>query len=346
MKVLVISFSKAGALLSKKVKELYKDQAMLVSTKEQLGSEFHYSKDIKEQIRLDFEKVDLIIFIGATGIAVRMMAPFLKDKYTDPAVLVMDETGKYVIALLSGHLGGANQYAKELANYCGSIPVITTASEQYELLAPDLFAQREGLVIQNRNQAKIASAFLNEHLRISIFNQTGYDYAYPKEYQKKEIEQLKAFEPSIGISYQRVSQSEDICTLVPKVLSLGVGCRKGVSFERIREAVSEIFDQEGLFLEAVREIATIDLKKEEPGLLQFASFLGVSVSCYTADELLAVPGEFNGSSFVASITGVDNICERAAVKASDDGKLLIEKHSKNGVTVAVAIDKGAMKWEN
>ena len=343
MKVLVISFSKAGALLSKKVKELYKDQAMLVSTKEQLGSEFHYSKDIKEQIRLDFEKVDLIIFIGATGIAVRMIAPLLKDKFTDPAVLVMDETGKYVVSLLSGHLGGANHYAEELANYCGSIPVITTASDQYGLLAPDLFAQREGLVIQNRNQVKRAAAFLNDNQRISVFNQTGYHYDYPTEYQENEVR--NALEPSICISYQKISQSEEVCYLIPKVLSLGIGCRKGVSFEQIREVVNAIFNQEGLFLEAVREIVSIDLKKEEPGLLQLAAFLGVSVSCYSADELLAVPGEFSGSPFVASITGVDNICERAAVKASDNGKLLVKKYSNNGVTVAVAIDKGVMKWE-
>ena len=346
MKVLVISFSKAGALLSKKVKNLYKEDVILVTTKEGLGSEFYFTKEVKEQLLIQFDQVDLIVFIGATGIAVRLLAPFLKDKYTDPAVLVMDETGNYVIALLSGHLGGANYYATQLAEYCGSTPVITTASEQYGLMAPDLFAQREGLVIQDRNQVKEAAAYLNENKKILVFNQTGINYPYPAEYT--EVEKIKFTEgvPHICISYQKSSQKEDCCFLVPKVLSLGIGCRKGVSFQQILDAVNDVFDREGLFLSAVKNIATIDIKKEEQGLLQFAALLGLSLNCYTAEELIVVSGNFHGSTFVESITGVDNVCERAAMKASNGGVLLVEKNSINGVTVAVAIDKGVIKWEN
>ena len=346
MKVLVISFSKAGALLSKKVKNLYKDEVLLVTTKEGMGSDCSFTKDVKEQLRIQFDQVDLILFIGATGIAVRLLAPFLKDKYADPAVLVMDESGNYVISLLSGHLGGANHYATELANYCGSIPVITTASEQYGLMAPDLFAQREGLIIQDRKQAKVAAAYLNEKKEIMVVNQTGIDYTFPAEYINAEKMKLEEEGIHLCISYQKTSQEKNCCYLVPQVLSLGIGCRKGISFQQVSDAVKEVSDQRGLFLSAIKNIASIELKKEEEGLLYFAAELGLMLNCYTADELSSVSGNFHGSDFVESITGVDNVCERAAMKASNNGVLLVEKNSKNGVTVAVAIDKGAMKWEN
>lgn len=347
MKTLVISFSKTGALLSLKIKAHYGKEADVISTYQLENTQVLFVEKIKNYVKDVFHDVDLIIFIGATGIAVRMIAPCIKDKYSDPAVLVIDESGRFVISLLSGHLGGANQYAQEIGELLGSVPVITTASEQYGLLAPDLFAQREKLTIQNRNHAKIAASFLNEKRNILILNQTGYEYPHPQEYQLiSNYEENEGKEPCICITYKRLDHQAKICYLVPKVLSLGIGCRKGTTCEHIRESVKEVFEKEGLFIEAVKSIGTIDLKKEEEGLLQYGEEMGLPIRYYSSQELMGVLGEFSRSSFVESITGVDNVCERAAVKQWDNGVLIVKKQSMSGVTVAVAIDKGAIKWDN
>lgn len=340
MKALAVSFSKKGAILSQGVSKLWKD-TVLISTKNINDKQILVTKDVKTYIKDYFETGDLIVFICSAGIAVRLIAPFLKDKYEDPAVLVVDENGSYVISLLSGHIGGANQYAEELAKSSGGIPVITTASEQNGLLAPDLFAKKEGLTILDRKQAKYAAAYLNEHQRISVLNQTLQHYHFPEEYKPRSEENLEE-EECIVISYKQTLTRQEVCYLVPKVLYLGIGCRRGISKEQIAETVFEILEKRGLFREAIAGIGTIDLKKEESGLIYFAQELGVPLKFYSADELLQINGEFHGSSFVQSVTGVDNVCERAATIISNNGKMIVSKECKNGVTVAVAVDKGVI----
>ena len=233
-----------------------------------------------------------LIFIGACGIAVRAIAPWIMDKLHDSPVLVADEMGKYVIPLLSGHVGGANELAVRLAGALGAIPVITTATDLHDSFAVDIFAKRNDLRICNREGiAKVSAKVLaGEEITMSV--QTGH---------------------------------------------LGVGCKKDTDSAKLDLFLKKILEEQGIVIEQIAALASIDVKKEERCLLEFSEKYRIPFRTYTAQELQAVPGEFHGSEFVKTQVGVDNVCERAALKAAGTGGwILLGKQAQDGMTVAVA----------
>ena len=292
-----------------------------------------------------FEEGDALVSVGACGIAVRHIAPFIKDKAKDPAVIVIDELGKYVIPILSGHIGGANRLAGEIAEKIGAVPVITTATDINGRFSVDTWAAENGYVIGSMKLAKAISAEILERdvpllsqLPVSGRLPSGiFDWATPGK-----AAALGDRKPEIGIciGYKTESLENEPFSrtlhLIPKCLTLGIGCRKGTPKEKIAEAVKAVFDEAGLDLRAVKEAASIDIKKDESGLLEYCSDLGVPVKFYSADELSNAKGEFSASEFVKNGTGVDNVCERAAIIASD--RIIVKKMAFDGVTVAVGLE--------
>lgn len=269
---------------------------------------------------------DALIFIGASGIAVRSIAPLLKRKTVDPAVLVMDEKGQFVISLLSGHLGGANALARRVAGITGGQPVITTATDVQKRFAVDVWAKQNGLKIMSMDLAREISAAVLAGEKIGFSSDYPVDGCIPEEL----CGGLKA-RLTISVSIYHKEQP----LFVPASLILGIGCRKGKNKEEIKQAVDEVLEQFGIYPQAIASAATIDIKKEEPGLLAFCKERGLSLEVFSAGELMEAKGDFTPSAFVSQVTGVDNVCERAAVCAGGD-RLIVRKQAKNGVTVALA----------
>ena len=263
-----------------------------------------------------------LLFIGAVGIAVRAIAPHVVKKTVDPAVLVLDESGGYVIPILSGHIGGANAAALEIARTIGAVPIITTATDLNGMFAVDTWAVSQKLAIRNPEAIKLISGKLLAGKTVCLSSSFPIQGDYPKGVIKGEP-------ADIVISPRK--QPEGALHLVPKCVALGIGCRKGIS----QTAIEALYQTLSLEDAAVAGVFSIDLKKEEPGLKAFCSAHGFPFYTYSPEQLRNVPGNFSSSAFVASVTGVDNVCERAALMGG--GTLWVPKTAENGVTMAASI---------
>lgn len=280
-----------------------------------------------------FVQADGLVFIGAAGIAVRSAAPYLKDKLTDPAVVVIDEAGRFVISLLSGHLGGANDLARELAAILGAEPVITTASDVNGRTAIDVWAADHGLKIGSRKLAKETAAAILEHEPVGFFCDEPLSLPVPDgcvpNGEHRNIVRVT--------TVRSKNREETELHLIPPIVYLGIGCRKGTPRSIIEKEVLRVLDAFGLYREAVAGIGSIDLKKEEAGLRELAEVWKVPFLTFSAEKLEQVPGSFSESPFVREITGTGNVCERAAVLAAGAfARLIVPKQAANGVTIAAA----------
>ena len=289
-----------------------------------------------------FEKADALVFFTATGIAVRCIAPFVRDKFTDPAVLVIDENTRFVISLLSGHAGGANRLGSLLAQVLDAQPVITTATDGRGLFAVDTYAAESGLQLSDRSKVKMISARLlnGEPVVMFVGDDSGCAFSQlPENYGQGITLTKNRSEADIILSVSRKpGDSENALYLIPRKVTLGIGCRKGTSVMAIRETAQLILQDTGVFREALSGIASIDLKRDEEGLCDFAKEWELSLTFYSAEQLRKAEGRFTSSSFVQEVTGVDNVCERSAVLlAGEKGTLLAGKKSGSGVTVALGI---------
>lgn len=327
-----------------------------------------------------------LVFVSAAGIAVRAVAPFVRDKLFDSPVLVIDERGEFVIPVLSGHFGGANEIAKKIAEKLSAIPVITTATDVEQKFAVDVFARKNQLKILNRNAIKKVSSKILKDEKLSLWVnpkiKVGEDLKKntPEDLSVIELDKIakNAQFPDIVIDFeQNLGQARlaaDTLFLSPKTLCVGIGCKKGKSFEELKDflfaALDNAFCHSELFSASVNKnividnadfskthefaarnniisniasISSIDIKKNEIGLLTLAQFLNVPFLTFSAEELQNAKGNFSESDFVKQITGVSNVCERAAVlsslssgEKSSSAKLLLKKVSSNGMTIAVA----------
>ena len=280
-----------------------------------------------------FAWADAMVFVGACGIAVRAIAPHVRDKRTDPAVLAVDELGQFVIPLLSGHIGGANRLAARLAEAVGATAVVTTATDVNRRFSVDEWSARQGLYIDDMAAAKAVSAAILEG-PVPVWSDFPIAGDLPAGLEPGESGPL-----GICISWRRKFPFDRTLLLVPPVLRLGIGCRRGTSSGAIDALTDQLLAEHNVHPAAVGTVATIDLKKDETGLLDFCRDLGWPLSCYSAEELAAVEGDFTPSDFVRSVTGVDNVCERAALLGAE--RLLVKKTARGGVTAALALNA----WE-
>lgn len=326
------ALTQAGGKVTLAKKSRYLPDSIPVSTSRWAGEQFRSGKDG-------------VIFIGACGIAVRSIAPYIVGKKTDPAVLVIDECGNFVISLLSGHLGGANELAVRCARYLGATPVVTTATDLHSRFAVDVFAKKNGCAIFHMKAAKEASAALLAGEKIGFYSEFPWEGALPEGLVVCGREKVL---PETGIAvtiHRNCLPFINTVHVVPPSVVLGMGCRRGKEAAPVREAAEECLREEKIYKEALCGIASIDLKKEEPGLLALAEAWNLPFWTYTEEELKAVKGEFTPSKFVEKITGVDNVCERSAVLASGQGTLIRKKTGRDGVTTALAAGNRRMYFE-
>ncbi len=267
---------------------------------------------------------EALVFIGAAGIAVRTVAPLIRDKLKDPPVLVIDENGDFVIPILSGHVGGANSLAVEAADAIGAQPVITTATDVSGAFSVDVFAKENGLRIAKRDGiARVSSSALEgKPVTICI-----------KDYPPAEpVDVLIADEDSAdGL------RDPAKIVLCPKRYAVGMGCRRGKSFEELRAFAEEVLCGNGIDLDDAGCIATIDVKKDEEGLKRLSQTWRIPLITFDAGLLAKAEGIFSHSDTVLEKVGVDNVCERAAVLAAGRGsQIRVKKTARDGMTVAVA----------
>lgn len=306
----------------------------------------------------NFKEGNVLLFIGACGIAVRAIAPYVESKDRDPAVIVMDERGQNVVPILSGHLGGANEWAQKIARITGGKAVLTTATDVNGVFAADVFAKNNCLTMDNLKKAGEFSA--------RLLSEKSARVVIPGKYRKDIILQGKKPEeftvvyaagedPGRLTDENTVLLSPDACgarcgemplQLIPRVIVIGLGCRKGKTCEELGAFVEETLLALGLRRESVCAIASIDVKKEEPGLISLSGALGVPLVTFSAQQLEEVRlegWEFSESGRVRNAVGTGNVCERAAAVAGA-GRILLGKTAKDGMTICVGVKQVELSW--
>ncbi|MFH2058856.1 MAG: cobalt-precorrin 5A hydrolase [Pseudomonadota bacterium] len=302
------------------------------------------------------------IFIFATGIAVRMIAPLLKSKTIDPAVVVVDEKGNHAISLISGHIGGANLLTNTISSIIGARPVITTATDTNQVPAIDMIAKDLGLFIETPENIKhINMAFLTSK-KVFLHDPLG----LLKPFLANSFWE---FEKNVGVEnrpgglifcdYKTESVSRETLILRPLVLIVGIGCNRGTSLETIKDFLELTLKQAGLSKNSILKIATSDVKKDEGGLLSLANEMHIDLEFYSKDELNSVTDIPTPSKMVEKHLGVKSVCEAAAILSAENGTredsgqknsnhkdsdqkdsiLILPKQKNKDVTIAVAIIK-------
>ena len=303
-----------GFALAKKLNSLYPD-----------AKAFKFKPDTLSKF---WGKHKSFIFIMASGIVVRTIAPLIKDKQTDPAVVVLDEKGRFAVSLLSGHLGGANKLADEIADFLGGEAVITTASDINDLPAIDLWAKERDLVIENWDALPhAATRFLNTG-KLKVYS--NIDISMPSEFL-----QIKNPADADVLITNKIHPFTRLY-LRPKNLIIGIGCNRGTSGSEIEGAVKDTLNKNNLSFLSVCAIGTIDIKGKEPGLIAFAKKYNLRINAFTTDELNTVKG-ISKSDAAFKATGANAVAEPAALLGAKTDRLLVKKQKKGNVTVAAAI---------
>jgi len=287
----------------------------------------------------------VIIMIMALGIVVRTISPHLSGKDTDPAVLVMDEKGAFVISAVSGHLGGANSVAAGLAEKLGATPVITTATDVQGLAAVDTVAHDLGWAVEPLSGVRRVNGALANGEKIVLA--TDLDYLVGKTLAGQmmlslhHLRPLKAEIPLVVVSSRTGRVDRKPCLyLRPGNLYLGIGCKKGTGFRDLHRAVAAVMDENHLSWKSVKELATCTVKKGEPGLEKLAGCLNLPLKLYSPRQLVDTMKKYSlsGSNFVKSEIGVEGVCEPAAMTGARLPRLVVAKRIFPGITVAVAED--------
>ena len=332
MNAALFAYSRRGCATARRVMAALADWDIQPYTMERFAEEGFapLGRPAREFYGPIFGSVQAMIFVSSVGLAVREVAPHLKSKATDPAVLVLDELGQYVIPVLSGHIGGANELAKALAASLGAQAVITTATDINGRFSVDAWAVQNGCAIASLPLAKAVSAAVLEG-DVPFLSDFPVVTDLPRGLVPGDAGALGVY---VGV-YEKTPFAKTL-RLVPRVVRLGIGCRKGASAGAVEQTVREALGRAGLPLAAVKAVASIDIKKDEPGLVSFCAAQGLPFAVYSAEELNAAPGEFTASEFVKDTVGVDSVCERAAVVNAGNGTIIARKYAQNGVTAAFA----------
>jgi cobalt-precorrin 5A hydrolase len=329
MKTAVLALTTGGKVLAKRI-AAFLDECTLCCPQ----------RGVTTEIRRLWQQVDGLICIMATGIVIRSIAPLCKDKKIDPCVVVLDEKGEFVISLLSGHLGGGNALAREIARITGGKAVITTASDVTGHTAVDLWVAANELIVANPEKLTQMSARLVNNGALTFFSDQDID-GLPADLcpvEKIELADI-VISPSCPDTY-------DHLWLIPKNLFVGFGCNRGTTSAEFQQALTELCRINGIDLRAIAGSASIDLKNDEEGLLDFAQKSHIPIRFFSKDELNTVAG-ISTSEAVLKATGAKGVAEPAAILAAFSdcgaGRFVIRKMKWKNVTAAVAAKRIKLK---
>ncbi|APQ77795.1 cobalt-precorrin 5A hydrolase [Clostridium botulinum] len=301
----------------------------------------HYFKkedfNFKEIVKKSFQDYDAIIFISSTGIAVRAIAPFIQSKDKDPAVIVIDSTGRYVISLLSGHLGGANELTEKIAKTIGAEPIITTATDNLNIKAPDIIAKENNLVIEDLKKAKDIAALLVNGQKVAFIDEDRLvnfpkGYTYDIEDAKGLVFVTNKLHIDEDLKNEKLNK-KCILKLIRKNIVLGIGCRKNYDEITMKENVIKVLKEENIDLKSINSIVSVEIKKDENAIKELSKFLGCPFITYSIEEIKKVEHKFKGSDFVRKTIGVGSVCEPSI--GLKGAKIIKEKQKLNGMTLAI-----------
>ncbi len=316
MKIGVLAITTGGKRLAEKIKVAIPESVLLQA-----------DQGVAQVLADNWKKFDGIVCIMATGIVVRSIAPLLADKRKDPCVVVLDQNGKFVISLLSGHLGGGNQLAQELAAITGGEPVITTASDTMGLVALDLWARDHQLVADKETLTRASSKLVNVG-SLKLFSEVEVG-GLPAEL----ILTTEKGQADIIVSHR--TQKPETMTLYPKNLVVGVGCNRGTPCEEFEAALEELFVELNFSPRSIRNLSSIDLKSDEEGLLAFAKKNGWPIEYFRKEDINTVT-DLDISPAAMKAVGAIGVAEPTALLSAESTLLLSRKRKWQNITMAVA----------
>lgn len=337
MKIAIVSVSDKGQDLAIKLKELLDEDSTIIRAD-------LYHKNVKKCLKIAFYEYDAVIAIMASGILIRTIAPIIESKVSDPAVLNIDDNGKFVISTLSGHLGGANKLALKIADLIDAIPVITTSTDVNKKLGIDVIAQDLYLSIDDTSEIlPFNKAILDgEEITFTINPNNNFDYLF--EYLNDNT-----LEINVSIEFSSKVETDEIVArisgheiiLTERKIVVGLGCRRGKICEELYEGYKKSIDELKIHKSRVNCLASAEIKKDEKGMLDLASHLNLDINFVELDKLkLFESGDVQKSEFVMSKFGIYGVCEPSAlITAGFDSKLIYKKTSYGGVTVSVAVGR-------
>ena len=336
MKICLICVSRRGAQLAQRIVAAMAGQTGIYIYQRYAdslpaGDAVHSFSDIGETVEKCFGDADALVFICSVGIAVRVTAPYIRSKLTDPAVAAVDENGRFAVSVLSGHIGGANELTERIAHIIGAQPVITTATDSGGRFSPDMFAKENDLVITDMAMTKELAALSAAGEDIPVVSEVSY------------IDSRGDDSGNCGILVTDSTDSpppfEKTLFLLPRNIVLGVGCRKGKEPAVLMALAEDILMQHGIDRRRVKAVVSVDIKRDEAAVAELARSFGTAPVFFSADELMGIEGDFASSDYVKAVTGADNICERSiGAYAKSLGRsfgLIAGKTIRDGCTCAV-----------
>jgi cobalt-precorrin 5A hydrolase len=351
----IVAITKHGVELARKLHSALQTGDMYYMSKFEKGDEENaginmFDGSVRLLLPSLFQNYKGIILIISLGAVVRMIAPLLKDKKSDPGVVVIDDKGEHAISVLSGHLGGANELTREISALIGAKPVITTASDVQKTIPVDLFGKRFGWVWESADKLTPVSASVVNEEHVAVVQESGekgwwtYDRPLPDNIKTyPSIKHALEAKPSAAliVTHRNLQPHEEMILengvlYRPKVIVLGIGCNRGTESSEIESVIENTLTELNFSIKSVKAICTIDLKKDEEGLLEAVKKFGWDFHCFTPEELNTIPIQ-QPSDTVFKFTGSYGVSEPAALLYSGAKELELVKKKSGNVTISVAV---------
>ncbi len=341
MKIAIISVSNKGKNLASSLKSILDDDSTIINVD-------LYHKNVRKYFPMLFYEYDAIIAIMASGILIRSIAPLIESKVSDPAVLNIDDNGKFVISTLSGHLGGANKLTAKIASLIDATPVITTSTDINNKLGIDVIAKDLYLTIDNPKEILFFNKAILEGREISFTVNPNKNFDYLYEYLNNvtlEIDVSISYSSQINNDEIHVVLDEHKLILKERKIVVGIGCRRGKECIKIYEGLINSINELNIHKSRINMFASAEIKQDEKGILELSDALDIPVNFVELDKLkLFENKDVSKSDFVYSKFGIYGVCEPSAlISAGFDSELIYKKTSYDGVTISVAVSTDKIK---
>lgn len=364
-KIAVVCITENGKQLALRINSLIKNSDIYVVSNKKNNLQLETKKEkiflvtekLSKLVEKLFEKYECIVFIMATGIVVRVIAPYINSKFSDPAILVTDEKGTNIISLLSGHMGGANEMTNYISDLIGANPVITTATDVNKKASLDMIAKKLDAHIDDfRENVKDVNAMLVNNQEVGIYIDGDYDIDTRGFKVLDKLENIKELDKVVVITNKNqiikdylISQydsnvkednlikseiSKKIIKVIPRDIVVGIGCRRNTDSKLLQESLTNLLNGYNIDIKSVKEIGSIDIKHDEKAIIDLSSYLDAPFTTVSAKEISKVDYLFDKSDFVKKNVGVYCVAEPVAHILSK-GNLIIEKHKYKGITISV-----------